>query len=51
MSGTEKDWEEEVAKQENGINLMEVTKDKLTDYIQYKMYVYTEIYNQLDLTL
>ena len=30
---------------------MEVTKDELTDYVQYKIYVYTEIYNQLDLTL
>ena len=37
MSGTEKDWEkdweEEVVKQENGINLIEVTKDKLTNYL------------------
>ena len=30
---------------------MEVTKDELTDYIQYKIYVYTEIYDQLDSTL
>ena len=27
---------------------MEVTKDKLTDYLQCKIYIYTEIYNQLD---
>ena len=33
MSGTEKDWEEEAAKQKDGINLIEVTKDKLADYI------------------
>jgi hypothetical protein len=51
MSGTEKDWEEEAAKWENGINPTEVTKDELTDYLQCKMYVYTEIHNQLDLTL
>ena len=51
MSGTEKDWEEEAAKQEDGINPTEVTKDELTNYVQYKIYVYTEIHNQLDLTL
>ena len=33
MSGTEKDWEEEATKQENRINLTEVTKDELTDYL------------------
>jgi hypothetical protein len=33
MLGTEKDWEEEATKWENGINLMEVTKDELTDYL------------------
>jgi hypothetical protein len=33
MSGTEKDWEEKATKWENGINLIEVTKDKLTDYL------------------
>ena len=51
MLGTEKDQKEEAAKQEDRINLMEVTKDELTNYVRYKMYVYTEIYNQLDLTL
>jgi hypothetical protein len=33
MSKTEKNWKEETAKWENGINLIEVTKDELTDYI------------------
>ena len=33
MSETEKNWEEKAAKQKNGINPIEVTKDKLTDYI------------------
>ena len=33
MSGTEKDWEEETAKWEDGINLMEASKDELTNYI------------------
>jgi len=33
MLGTEKDWEEEVTKWEDGINLMEVTKDELTNYV------------------
>ena len=42
MSETEKDWE---AKQEDRINPTKVTKDELTDYIQYKIYVYTEIYD------
>jgi hypothetical protein len=51
MSGTEKDWEEEAAKWEDGINLTEVTKDKLTDYVRCKIYVYTEIHDQLDLIL
>ena len=51
MLGIEKDQEEEVAKWEDGINLMEVTKDELTNYVQCKMYVYTEIHDQLDLTL
>ena len=51
MSGTEKDWEKKVAKWEDGINLTEATKDKLTDYVRYKMYVYTEIHDQLDLIL
>ena len=51
MSGTEKDWEKEAAKQNNGINLTEAFKDKLTNYIQYKMYIYTELHNQLDWTL
>ena len=51
MSEIEKDWEEKAAKQEKGINPTEVTKDELTDYIQYKMYIYMEIHNQLDLTL
>ena len=51
MSGTEKDWEEEATKWENGINPTEVTKDELTDYLRCKMYVYTEIHNQLDHTL
>ena len=32
MLGTKKDWKKEVTKQENGINLIEVTKDELTDY-------------------
>ena len=30
---------------------MEVTKDELTDYIRCKIYVYTKIHNQLNLTL
>ena len=51
MSGTEKDWEEEAAKWEDGINPTEVTKDELTDYVRCKMYVYTEIHDQLDSTL
>ena len=53
MSEMEKDWEKKAAKWEDGINLIEVTKDKLTDYVQCKMYVYTEIHGQyqLDLTL
>ena len=42
MSEIEKDWE---AKWEDGINPTEVTKDELTNYIRYKIYVYTEIYN------
>ena len=29
----EKDWEKEIAKQENKINPTEVTKNELTDYI------------------
>ena len=33
MLGTEKDQEGKAAKQENRINLTEVTKDELTDYI------------------
>jgi hypothetical protein len=33
MSGTEKDWEEEAAKWEDGINLAEVSKDELTNYL------------------
>ena len=33
MLGTEKNWEEEAAKWENGINLTKVTKDELTDYL------------------
>jgi len=33
MLGIEKDWEKEVAKWEDRINLTEVTKDELTDYI------------------
>ena len=52
MSRTEKDWEkdqeEEAAKQED---ITEVTKDELTDYLQYKMYIYIEIHNQLDYIL
>ena len=51
MSGIEKDWKEEAAKWEDGINPTKASKDKLTDYIQYKIYIYTKIYNQLDLTL
>ena len=51
MSGTEIDWEEEVAKQEDRINLTEVTKDELTNYVQCKMYVYTEIHDQYQLDL
>ena len=46
----EKDWEKEAAKWEDGINPTEVSKDDLTNYIQCKMYVYTEIHNQLDFT-
>jgi len=45
MLGTEKDWEEEVAKWEDGINLTEASKDDLTNYLQCKMYLYIEIYN------
>ena len=45
MSGTEKNWEEEAAKWEDGINLTEATKDELTDYVRCKMYIYTEIYD------
>ena len=41
----EKDWEKEAVKWENEIKPMEVSKDELTDYLWYKMYVYTEIYN------
>ena len=48
MSEIEKDWE---AKWEDGINLTEVTKDELTNYVRYKIYVYTEIRNQLDFPL
>jgi len=33
MLGIEKDWEEEAAKWEDRINLTEVTKDKLTNYV------------------
>ena len=33
MLGIKKDWEEEVAKWENGINPMEATKDELTNYL------------------
>ena len=51
MSATEKDWEEKTAKWEDGINPTEVTKNELTNYLQYKMYIYIEIHNQLDLTL
>ena len=51
MSGTEKDWEEEAAKWEDGINPIEVIKDKLTNYVQCKMYIYMEIHNQIDLIL
>ena len=51
MSGIEKDWKEEAAKQKDGINLIEAFKDNLTNYLQCKMYIYTEIHNQLDLTL
>ena len=45
MLEMEKDWEKEAVKQENGIKPTEASKDELTDYLQYKMYVYTEIYN------
>ena len=51
MLGTEKDQEEETAKQEDRINPIEAFKDDLTNYLQCKIYIYTEIYNQLDLTL
>ena len=51
MSGIEKNWEEEAIKWEDGINPMEVTKDELTDYVRCKMYIYTEIHDQLDWTL
>ena len=51
MSEIEKNQEEKTAKQKDSINLIKVTKDKLTDYIQCKIYVYTEIYNQLNLIL
>jgi hypothetical protein len=43
-----KDWEEKAAKWED---LTEVTEDKLTNYVRCKMYIYTEIHNQLDLRL
>jgi hypothetical protein len=33
MLGTEKDWEEKAAKWEDGINLMEASKDDLTNYL------------------
>ena len=33
MSGIEKNWEKEVTKGEDGINLIEVTKDELTDHL------------------
>ena len=33
MSETETDWEEKATKQKNKINLIEVTKDKLTNYL------------------
>ena len=33
MSGMEKDWEEEVAKWEDRINLIEASKDDLTNYL------------------
>ena len=45
MSEIDKDQE---VKWEDGINLIKVTKDELTNYVQYKIYVYTEICNQLD---
>jgi len=45
MSTTEKDWEEEAAKWEDRINPTEVTKDELTDYVRYKIYVYIEIHD------
>ena len=56
MSGTkkdwgkdwEKDWEEEAVKWED---ITEVTKDELTNYVRCKIYVYTEIHNQLDYSL
>jgi hypothetical protein len=53
MSETEKDWEKEAAKWEEGINPTEASKDDLTNYVRCKMYVYTEIHDQyqLDLTL
>ena len=51
MLGIEKDWEEKAAKWEDGINPTEASKDDLTNYLQYKIYIYTEIHNQLDLTL
>jgi len=52
MSGIEKDWEkdweEEAAKWEDPT---EAPKDELINYVQCKMYVYTEIHNQLDFPL
>ena len=51
MSGTEKDWEKEAAKWDDGINPTEASKDELTDYVRCKMYIYTELHDQLDWTL
>ena len=48
MLGTKKDREEEAAKWDNGINPTEASKDELTDYVRYKMYIYTELHDQLD---
>ena len=45
MSETKKDWKEEAAKWDNGINLIKASKDELTNYIQYKMYIYTELHD------
>jgi len=33
MLGIEKDWEEEAAKWEDGINLAKVSKNELTNYL------------------